>query len=285
MQCVDLYGTIVIMNGVKIEKFTLLKSSPAGMPFSVRSVGHYQLTKDWLWPRRERKRNVIQLFWFLSGRGIFLIEGKYREAVEANMIAVYYPGDSHGIETISPSLEYAWLTIAGTEALNIIKAFQFPRKPVVSGACPEWLFRKLRNEMDDISPLGLNLAAVTAYNILSLAKSGISQKSKNMEIIDRCVDIIKNEYTNTELNVNHIADRLNMHRSQVSRIFKTEMNITLIDYLISVRHFRAVELMRTTSFPICQIAIMCGFSSTNYFIRTFKRMEKTTPAAYRHEFV
>jgi AraC-like DNA-binding protein len=100
-------------------------------------------------------------------------------------------------------------------------------------------------------------------------------------IVDRCIEIINSKYNTPDLNVNYIADSLGKNRSLLSHAFKSEMNVSIIDYLMAVRHFKAVDLLVSTSYPISKIATLCGFSSTNYFIRIFKKFEKMTPAVYR----
>lgn len=248
------------------------------MPFSVRSIGHYRHEKEW--KSMHRKRDIIQLFWIISGDGFFMIDG-INETVKPDMVVFYYPNDIHGITLTSEHLDFFWVTIDGIEASSMIQAFQFPRQPTYAGPCPIWLFKKLQNEINDISLFGLNLAAVTAYNIISLARSGISQVNDKKKIVNKCIDIINNEFSNPNLNVNYIADFLDMNRSQISCIFKREMNITLINYLIAFRHSKALQLLRTTSLPISRIAFLCGFSSTNYFIKTFKIFENITPLNFR----
>jgi len=44
---------------------------------------------------------------------------------------------------------------------------------------------------------------------------------------------------------------------------------------------KAEELLKTTGYPVSEIAYMVGYQDYNYFIKVFKKVTGTTPAKYR----
>ena len=43
----------------------------------------------------------------------------------------------------------------------------------------------------------------------------------------------------------------------------------------------AEKLLRTTTLPITEIAIQCGFSNSAYFAKMFRELRNVTPSQYR----
>jgi AraC-like DNA-binding protein len=70
-------------------------------------------------------------------------------------------------------------------------------------------------------------------------------------------------------------------RARLFRIFQQSTGMTPNDYLQRLRVSRAGELLAGTSRPITEIAIACGFSSSQYFSNVFRKYLGQTPTAFR----
>jgi DNA-binding LacI/PurR family transcriptional regulator/AraC-like DNA-binding protein len=81
-----------------------------------------------------------------------------------------------------------------------------------------------------------------------------------------------------------LSEELNASEDYLSRIFRTQMGITLWDYLNRLRIAYAVELLAGGSDTVAEIASLSGFQDQAYFCRVFKRIQGTTPGAVRKEF-
>ncbi|MGI6240126.1 MAG: helix-turn-helix transcriptional regulator [Christensenellales bacterium] len=78
-----------------------------------------------------------------------------------------------------------------------------------------------------------------------------------------------------------LALRTSMSREHLCRLFKKQMGVTPIQYLISVRMFHAKHLLIMNQESVETIAMLCGFPNVNYFYMAFKKHFGTTPALYR----
>ncbi|MMZ62089.1 Arabinose operon regulatory protein [compost metagenome] len=67
----------------------------------------------------------------------------------------------------------------------------------------------------------------------------------------------------------------------ISRIYKQQMMITIVDALQRTRIEKACQLLLETDWPVADIAMQTGFASTSYFHRMFKRALGVTPTDYR----
>lgn len=98
-----------------------------------------------------------------------------------------------------------------------------------------------------------------------------------------CDDVklwLDKNYTN-QISLEEIAQKFNINKFYLSRIFKDKYGSTLIDYVTILRITQAKRLLRFSTMTIEEITETCGYSDSNYFTRIFKKTENTTPGAYR----
>lgn len=72
-----------------------------------------------------------------------------------------------------------------------------------------------------------------------------------------------------------------MSRSNLMRVFRKATGQTPIDYLVRLRIQKAMGMLRSTDFPITEIALEVGFNDSNYFTRQFRRMVGMPPRRFR----
>ena len=86
---------------MKEQKQILFRSSKQtsiALPFGVRSVGYYQVPKNY--SERPMIKQFVQLFWGINGKGEFIIKNK-RYVLYPHHVLIYFPGDEHRIKSIS----------------------------------------------------------------------------------------------------------------------------------------------------------------------------------------
>ncbi len=102
-------------------------------------------------------------------------------------------------------------------------------------------------------------------------------------IVDAAKEYIAKHYSDPELEVNGVADRLSIHPVYLSRLMKQELGMPFARYLTHVRIGRAIELMADPNAKIWQIAEKVGYHGANNFSAAFKRVLGVSPAEYRME--
>lgn len=107
------------------------------------------------------------------------------------------------------------------------------------------------------------------------------QKKRADRICARIEEIIEQEYSNPDLCLTFIADRLQMNASYLSTLFKRQTGRNLIDAIHLVRVTHAESLLLSTDLDISRIAQQVGYSNYSALIRSFKRLHGVTPGQYR----
>lgn len=99
-----------------------------------------------------------------------------------------------------------------------------------------------------------------------------------------CENVIKyiyENYASQTLTNAVIAEKFNYHPYHLNHIVREETGKSLHKHLVDTRLNIAKNYLLTTSYSIEQISWKCGFSTTSYFIKTFKDSVGMTPKKYR----
>ena len=78
-----------------------------------------------------------------------------------------------------------------------------------------------------------------------------------------------------------IAENSGYSPNHFRTVFDSVMGKSPQKYLENLRINHAKYLLVSTSKPLIQIALLCGFSSQAYFTSVFKKTTLTTPNEYR----
>lgn len=91
-----------------------------------------------------------------------------------------------------------------------------------------------------------------------------------------------NPYEFACLNVNQIANRLNVSLAHLSRAFKADMGTGLKDYLLREKLNRVKFLLiQNQRLLVKDVAIIFGFCTCDYFIKVFRNHVGISPGRYR----
>jgi YesN/AraC family two-component response regulator len=105
--------------------------------------------------------------------------------------------------------------------------------------------------------------------------------NKGNDFIEKSIELIKNNFSDENLNISFIADNLDISPDYLSRIFKNHTGESMLDYICKIRLTKAKELLVKKESIIAEIAKETGFSNVNTFIRIFKKHEGVTPGQYK----
>lgn len=90
-----------------------------------------------------------------------------------------------------------------------------------------------------------------------------------------------NIHFNESINLQSVADEIGFNRTYLAKIFKTEMNLSVIDYIQRKRIDEAKFLIELGRLSTTEIGLQVGFSSYNYFCKVFKEITGMTATEYK----
>lgn len=89
--------------------------------------------------------------------------------------------------------------------------------------------------------------------------------------------------TDDKVTIKMIADALFVNKNYLADTFKKETGVTLGDYLIQVKIYRAKVLLLTTKAKLYEISDRLGYRNPEYFSRVFKKEAGLTPLQFREQ--
>lgn len=107
------------------------------------------------------------------------------------------------------------------------------------------------------------------------------KSTKQHELVRQINQKVNESYMEPNLSLNQIADELDMSPIYLSRLYKQQTMTSIVDVILEVRMREVCSLLETTDLPVTSIAERCGFTSSSYLHRMFKRSFGTTPTDYR----
>jgi len=133
-----------------------------------------------------------------------------------------------------------------------------------------------------VSSLIKNRSKIKAYFASSpLIHIKTMAYSKSDELfLEKLQNLINTQLDNPELDVEHLADHMNMSRPTLYRKIKSISNLSPNELINIARLKKAAELLSEGVLRIYEISEQVGYSSQNHFGRNFSKQFGMSPTEY-----
>jgi len=105
--------------------------------------------------------------------------------------------------------------------------------------------------------------------------------SRTLAQVNQAIQFIETKYAQ-EINLDDLAEMLNISKPHLCRIFKRATGQTFVHYLNQLRVNHSLKLLENRNKTVTDIAFEVGFSDSNYFSRVFHDLMKQTPTGFRN---
>jgi len=248
---------------------------------------------------REHKQVCYEITYVLSGKGWFATNGT-RYDVEAGDIYINTPGELHsgGADDKQPyrylCFGYRFRQKPGAEHpfLHIQKMMDAKDTPLQKdrldvkapflNALRE--FRTMERYSPMLSQMYLDQIIVLTYrNFFSdwdkAYRMDMRPREGFQEAVYNAISYIDNNLL-TIKDLTDVSEALGYSYSHLSHIVTEETGITLRDFYAQKRLQKAIELFRSRSHSITEIASILGYQSIHSFSRAFKKASGLSPTEY-----
>src|SRR5438045_1276594 len=86
-----------------------------------------------------------------------------------------------------------------------------------------------------------------------------------------------------QLAIEELARMVNLSPGRLAHLFKTEMEVSIQQYLTQLRLAKAKDHLETSFLSVKEIAASVGFPSVTRFVGCFKSLIGATPTEYRKQ--
>ncbi len=102
--------------------------------------------------------------------------------------------------------------------------------------------------------------------------------------VKNAVIFIENNYRD-DISLESIVKSASINHSTLTKLFKSELGMTPMEYLWHHRLMVAKKFLEFTNLPIKEISLRCGFKTTQHFTRRFTKAFGAAPGAFRTDAV
>lgn len=98
--------------------------------------------------------------------------------------------------------------------------------------------------------------------------------------LQKMVEIIEAHMEDSEFTISDLTRKMAMSQPVLYKKLKALTDLSVNDFIKSLRMKKAAELIQTKNYSIAEVAYMVGFSDRKYFSKEFKKYYGTTPSEY-----
>lgn len=120
----------------------------------------------------------------------------------------------------------------------------------------------------------------TAEDLTATPTAANSISPEDEEFINRILSYVEANISNSDANIDSMAQTALVSRSVLNRKMKSLMNITPNQFLLAARMQRAATLLKNKNLPVSEVAWKCGFTDPKYFSKCFKSWSGKSPSQY-----
>jgi AraC family transcriptional regulator len=133
-------------------------------------------------------------------------------------------------------------------------------------------------------PIADSLDLIDAHLLTAPTQHSLEQKGGlSLSKLSRAKTLLV-EKSSRDIPLADIARECGLSRQYFTKSFKATLGVTPHRWLQQYRLKKAKHLLQTTSHPIADIAIECGFADQSHFTHVFVALTGGTPAAWRREY-
>ena len=242
--------------------------------------GEQQCTPDYYFGPSVRSNYILHYIY--SGKGIFRVDNKEYHLHAGQLFLIkpnqltYYKADSD-----EPWL-YRWIEFNGSMAEKILSLFKNTDNiPFIDDDSEH----SIGNTLADITQSGEMRYETLMQKfwsfIGSLTKNANSVPHTQSEEYVKKADLFIKNNIHKKITVNEIASHIGIDRSYLSRLFKDYKNISLQQYILTVKMNAAAQYLKNTDISISEVANSVGYYDYHVFNKVFHKHFNVSPSAWR----
>jgi AraC-like DNA-binding protein len=158
--------------------------------------------------------------------------------------------------------------------------------PVQAGSASDLFGHRLKQQLEMVSQiilqvstedrLGLESTRLSCLHPLAIPANGSLAPWQER----RAKEIMRTRFA-TRLTIADVAHECRLTPSYFAKAFRRTTGMSPHQYLTHLRVQEAKGLLLSSTLPLADVALICGFGDQSYFTRVFSRSVGTSPGAWR----
>lgn len=197
----------------------------------------------------------------------YVYEENYKNTMEqvkivARMAVLFYRHDRKGLQETAEYILAGLHGVSRKKQLSIARSFNWNEKTEKMN---------LFNFEDELS-----IVLEEIFKEISDTTKFVHDK----KLIQSVLNYIEKNYQNG-VTLEEAAEHVHLSPFYLSKLFKKELKINFVSYVMERKIEKAKDLLRNTDMPVINIAMELNYKEANYFSKVFKKVTGMTPSEYR----
>ena len=101
--------------------------------------------------------------------------------------------------------------------------------------------------------------------------------------VSAAIEYIEEHYPDSDFSLGALAESMSVSEGHISRLFKSETDISINNYLTKYRIKMAMDYLKDVQVKVYEVAEKVGYQDIAYFSNTFKKLVGKTPSDYQNK--
>lgn len=107
------------------------------------------------------------------------------------------------------------------------------------------------------------------------------QQSRSSQVAHEALNCMVENYSNPDFNMADLSKKLLVNQTYLRKMFKSEMGMTISEYLTKIRMDRASDLIKEDKWKLAAISERVGYRDPGYFSKCFKQYFGVSPSDFK----
>ncbi len=187
-----------------------------------------------------------------------------------------------GIELAGKLLEkYPSMKVIFLTAYN---EFEYARKAVRIGVSDYILKPFQDGELEASVQRLLHLHPNTPASVKELEETLVPLIQKDTvsnRYVQTALAYIEEHFSDPDFSIGKLADSMGVSNGHISRLFKSELDLGINNYLTRYRIRKAMDYLKDVQMKVYEVAELTGYQDIAYFSNTFKKLVGRSPSDYQ----
>ena len=168
--------------------------------------------------------------------------------------------------------------------LTAYNEFEYARQAIRIGVS-DYLLKPFKDgELEASIQRLLHLHPNTPASVSELEETLIPLKKPsevNNRYVQTALNYIEEHYSDLDFSVGKLAESMGVSEGHISRLFKSEIDVGINNYLTRYRIRKAMDFLKDVQVKVYEVAEKTGYQDIAYFSNTFKKLVGKSPSDYQ----
>jgi AraC-like DNA-binding protein len=265
-----------------VQKSSILLDSPRFMTASIINP------KNSIRLKKHTDTDYTEMIFIEKGSGDFRYEGKRFVGKEGDLIILHPLSDIEGKSSIDDPLKgisicFSNLHINGNQKGFLIESTELPIIHLQEEKLEIHYYLQALLSEYDAKHAGYQDVISSILQTIVIKVSRLLENGNQTSLSSVCLEVKKyiEENFRQELTLNDLANLVYVSPYHLAHVFKEEVGLPPIQYMIHCRIEEAKRLLEHSNLSVREIASVIGYENANYFNLLFKKVIGSPPGKFR----